>query len=364
MRDNIIIFDAHEDMAWSALTFSRDYTKSAHDLRRREQESASIAPKVNDSATLGLPDWLQGHIALIAATLFVAPAKHWSGAWETIIYDTPAEAHAHAVRQINYYEELTDRSDRIDLVKTKADLDAVLHTWDDAAAPDARRVGIMLSMEGADPIVAPDQVEAWYARGVRAVGPAWTATRYAGGTGAPGPLTDLGHALLTAMAPLNMALDLSHIAEEAYYQAIERYEGPVLASHSNPRRFCPGDRGLSDAMIRLMAERDGVIGAVLFNAFLKPGWRMRQNRKDEVGIGDLIAAIDHICQVTGSARHVGIGSDLDGGFGHESIPAEFDTVADLWQIGDALRARGFAEDDVAAVMGDNFLRVYNAVLPD
>ncbi len=357
----MIVFDAHEDLAWNALTFGRDYTKSARAIRRQEQDAGSVAPKANGEATLGLPDWLRGRVAVVVGTLFVSPGKHTIGGWDRICYETPEEAYTHAQRQIDYYEQLEDGCESIALVRDKAALEAALRTWE---GEQDRTVGIVLSMEGADPIIEPAQLEEWYARGLRAVGPAWSGTRYAGGTGVPGPLTDLGHALLEAMAPLNMALDLSHMAEEAYYQALERYEGPVLASHSNPRRFCPTDRGLSDDMIMELAARDGAIGVVVYNGFLKPGWKQRRSRKDEVTIHDVAAAIDHICQVTGTARHVGLGSDFDGGLGYADIPAEFDTVADLWAIADVLEQRGFAQEDIASVLGGNFLRVYSVALPD
>lgn len=359
----MIVFDAHEDIAWNALTFARDYTRAAHATRRLEAENGSHAPRVNGEATLGLPDWLLGRVGVVVGTVFVSPAHRSFGAWDTIIYRTPQEAYEQATRQVDYYQRFAGECEKIDLVLRQSDLDAVLRTWADGAELADHRVGVIVSMEGADPILEPKQVEEWFERGVRAVGLAWAATRYAGGTSEPGPLTDLGRALLEAMADLGMALDLSHAAEEAYLEALDRYEGVVIASHSNPRRFCPTDRGLSDMMIARMAERDGVIGIVPYNGFLKPGWRMGRDRKDEVRLADVAAAIDHVCQVTGSARHVGIGSDFDGGFGAGHIPEEFDTVADLWNIGKALAGRGYAREDVEAILSGNFLRVFRAALP-
>lgn len=138
-------------------------------------------------------------------------------------------------------------------------------------------------------------------------------------------------------------------------QALEHYDGSIIASHSNPRRFRDSDRHLSDAMIRRLAERDGVIGVVMFNAFLLNGWR-RSDGKRAVTLATVADAIDHVCQVTGSAAHVGLGSDFDGGFGAESIPAEIDTVADLWRITDVLLERGYSRDDITAIMGGNMLR--------
>jgi membrane dipeptidase len=218
-------------------------------------------------------------------------------------------------------------------------------------------------MEGADPIIEPKQFEEWYERGVRVVGPAWRATRYTAGTGEPGPLTKLGFELLDVLADANAVLDLSHMAEQAFFQALERYEGELIASHSNPRRFYDSDRNLSDEMIRLLAERDGVMGVVTYNRFLHRNWK-RGDRRSEVPFTTIIDAIDHVCQVTGSAQHVGIGSDLDGGFGVESIPQGMDSVCDLWWITSGLRRRGYDEADIEAIAGGNFLRKLQAALPE
>ncbi|MCZ7547026.1 MAG: membrane dipeptidase [Anaerolineae bacterium] len=358
----MIVFDAHEDLAWNALTFGRDYTCAAHETRRVEAANGSVAPRVNGVATVGLPDWLLGRVAVVVGVLFVSPARRAFGAWDAIVYHDPQEAYAQAIRQMDYYRRLDEASTKISLVERRPDLDAVLGTWADGTDLHDHRVGLILSIEGADSIIEPKQAEEWYARGVRAVGLAWAGTRYAGGTGEPGPLTDLGRALLEVMGDLGMVLDLSHAAEAAYFEALDRYEGAVIASHSNPRRFCPSDRGLSDEMIARMVERGGAIGIVPYNGFLKPGWR-RSDRKDAVRLADVVDAIDHVCQVAGNARHVGIGSDFDGGFGAGDIPEEFDTVADLWQLGAALAARGYAPDDIEAILGGNFLRIYQAALP-
>ncbi len=155
------------------------------------------------------------------------------------------------------------------------------------------------------------------------------------------------------------------MAQEAFLEATDRYEGSLIASHSNPRRFSDTDRHLNDDMIRRLAERDGVMGIALYNRFLKNGWsRSSGSRKQEVTVsGQVVAAIDYVCQLTGSARHVGIGSDFDGGFGVQSIPAEMDTISDLNLIGPALLARGYPAEDVANILSGNFLRILRKTLP-
>jgi membrane dipeptidase len=220
-------------------------------------------------------------------------------------------------------------------------------------------------MEGADPIRRPDVGAEWYRAGVRIVGPAWSATRYSGGTNAPGPLTQEGRALMREMGDAGLALDVSHMAEQSFWEALELFDGTVIASHSNCRALVPGpreDRHLSDAMIQALIDRDAVIGLVLYNRFLISGWTLEQG-KSAVGLDVVVRHVDHICQIAGDARHVAIGSDFDGGFGSEGIPRELDSIADMPRIGDALRSAGFGEADVAAVLGGNWLRKLDQILP-
>lgn len=355
----MIIIDAHQDIAYGALNFGRDYRRSVRDTRQLEAHTTHP----NGIATLGLPDALLGRVALVFATLFTEPAgSPMLLTVETPRYETPRQAYEQAGRQLDYYLRLQDEDDRIRLIQTQSDLDAVLATWEDGLPMSARKQGIVLLMENGDPILEPKQFEEWYERGVRIVGPAWMASRYCGGTGQPGGLTTLGRDLLDVMMGLNAILDLSHMAEEAFYDALDRYEGAVIASHSNPRRFRNTDRHLTDDMIRRLSERDGVMGVVIYNRFLSETWRAGDPKRD-VPFETVIHAIDTVCQITGSAAHVGIGSDFDGGFGAASIPEGFDTVTDLYKIAGALRERGYAESDVEAIVSGNFLRKLRQALP-
>ncbi len=215
-------------------------------------------------------------------------------------------------------------------------------------------------MESADPIRDPSEVEQWYNAGLRLIGPTWRGSRYCGGTGQPGGFTDLGFALLDEMARLNMVLDFSHMADDAVWQALERYPGPIIASHTNARAHTPTDRHFTDEQIRAVAARGGVIGVALHSHFLIPSWTRGQA---PIGLDAVALHIDHVCQLVGDARHSGIGSDFDGGAGVEATPEPFDTVADLERIADALRGRGYSEDDITGVMGGNFLRAFEAALP-
>ena len=354
----MIVVDAHEDIAYNALMFGRDFRRSA--LEKRRREAKSVVPSRNGIATAGLPDSLLGRVALTFATLFVAPCTKNTPDWDLLSYSDEHEAYALALKQLDYYERLADEHVKFKLVRTRADLDAVLATWADGTDITDHQLGFVMLMENADPIIEPKQFEEWYERGVRVVGPAWRATRYCGGTGQPGGLTSLGYELLDVLAELNVLLDLSHMAEESYMAAIDRYEGQIIASHSNPRSFRDSDRHLSDEMIRRLAERDGVMGIVLYNAFLSNDW----DRRTRLPFVTIINAIDYVCQLTGSAAHVGLGSDFDGGFGVESVPQGIDTTTDLLKIGDALRERGYSDEDIAAVLGGNMLRKLRQCLPE
>ncbi len=360
----MIVIDGHQDIAYNIQIWKRDYSLSAHAIRQAESEANLI--RLRGQATLGLEDWLAGNVAVVFGTLFTEPARPTSlSEGHGQPFHTPQEAHQLAMWQLDTYHRMADENRWFRLIKTARDLDEVLVTWQqprDAAKPDPRQIGVVVLMEGADPIVEPEQVELWYERGLRIVGLAWAATRYAGGNHEPGPLTDLGRRLLRVMRQFNMGLDLSHCAEQAYFQALDAYDGPVIASHANPRKCVNQARNLSDEMIRRLIERDGIVGVMPVNVMLKPGWR-RGDPKEQVALADVVGAIDHVCQLAGNARHAGIGTDFDGGFGAQDIPAELDTIADVGKIGDELAKRGYAQADVEAIMSGNWLRFLGKVLP-
>jgi membrane dipeptidase len=219
-------------------------------------------------------------------------------------------------------------------------------------------------MEGADPIVEPAQAAQWWDDGLRIVGLAhYGPSAYAFGTDSAGPLTTKGRALCAEMDRLGMILDASHLTDESFHDALDRFHGPVMASHSNCRALVPGDRQLSDEMIRRLIERDAVIGAVLDAWMLEPGWIRGQTTPDRVTLNNVVDHIDHICQLAGSVRHVAIGSDLDGGYGTEQTPNDLDTIADLQKLTGLLVDRGYTEEDIALIMHGNWIRFLQHHLP-
>ncbi len=160
-----------------------------------------------------------------------------------------------------------------------------------------------------------------------------------------------------------MILDATHLADKSFWQALEIFGGPVLASHHNCRALVPGDRQLTDEQIKALISRGAVIGASFDNWMLKPGWKIGVSAPESVTLEDVVNHTDHICQIAGNARHCGLGTDLDGGFGKEQSPHDLDTVAELPKIADILSRRGYSQDDIEAILWRNFVEFFNKSLP-
>lgn len=321
------IVDAHLDLAYNALDRGRDVTRPAIEQ-----------PIANDEiATVGLPDLHAGGVSLICATIFCSPRK----------YATADEARAVARNQLAWYGKQFDEG-RLRAVRSASEL-----------TPSDALPSILL-MEGADPFRSADDVPEWFENGLRVVGLAWGQTRAAGGTGAPGPLTDFGRDLVRAFDRAGIIHDLSHLADDSFWQLLDLAAGPVMASHSNCRAIVPTDRQLSDEMIRAIAARNGVIGINFYDQFLQ---KPEHYRKRRCTLADLVAHVQHIVDLVGTTKHIGIGSDMDGGLGREEIPREIVTAADLPRLADALSAAGFVDGDVAGIMGGNWLGFFHRSLP-
>ncbi len=357
-----LIVDAHQDLAWNMLTFGRDYSQSIAETRQRENGSYII--ENNGDTTISWQEYQRGHIAVVFATLFAAPARVKVAEWDTQVYANTQEAYKVYSGHLDAYERMFDKHpDKFTPIRTKAELEALLAKWDVADQPAP--TGLVTLMEGADGVRNIDELEEWWDRGVRIIGPAWMATRFCGGTREPGPLTNEGRELLEAMAPLGFTLDLSHMAWEAALQALDLYEGPVIASHANALKQVKNgtmNRFLTDEIIEGILQRNGVIGIVPFNRFLIQGWKNKDSRSD-CSIDMVAAQMDYICQKAGNAFHVGFGTDFDGGFGLQQIPEGLDTIADLQLVVPLLQARGYSENDISAIMGGNWIRTLRRNLP-
>lgn len=342
-----------------ALADGRDYLTSAHAIRAAEAEAGFENP--NGVAMLGLADWLAARVAVIVATVQTIPRPLASPG--ELSYATIEGAHQQALAHLDLYRRWATSCPQIDLITEGRHLDLVLDTWADIDAPEsARRVGLVLLMENADPIREPGEVVFWAEQGIRLIGPAWHANRYSGDTKDGGTLTALGRQLLAEMAGLGLTLDLTHMSEGACLEALDSYEGAIVATHAHSRRTAAKARLLSDRVIEGIVARDGVIGVMPLNWALNSSWR-HSDGKDAVTLDAVVDAMDAVCQIAGDAAHVGLGTDFDGGQGAEAAPAELDTIADLPKLTSALAERGFADNDVVAVMGGNWLKFLRVQLP-
>lgn len=352
----MFIVDAHLDLAYNALKYNRDLLATVEAVREKEANRQ----RPNGTAMVTIPSLQAAGVGLVFSTIFVRPAKGTEEpSAKNMSYRDAEEAYAFSQTQLDYYHRLADEVETIRLVGDLADLDAVLTSHQEGQEP---LLGLIPLLEGADPIREPAEVELWYERGLRVIGLAWDDTRYsAGAWRGGGSLTKEGYRLLEIMADFGFILDLTHMAEEATLQALDRYEGIIVATHSNARALVSGQRQLSDHQIRRIAERDGVIGVVLFNGFLKDEYA-KGDPKSSVTTVDIVAHIDHICQCVGDAAHVGIGSDFDGGFGVEAAPEGIDTHSDLKLLRSALKEYGYSEDDVEGILGGNWLAVVRHAL--
>ncbi len=334
------IVDSHEDIAWNVLSLGRDFTQPI----AQWQEDPKITENCGQRM-LSVPDLLAARVRLIIGTLFALPETAASWNEGLPFYRNDAEAYAMGREQIEFYHALVARDERVQLIQTGLELDSFLNNLE----TDSQKLGIIISMEGADPITTPEQLDEWVGRGLRLIGPAWRGTRYCGGTGVPGPLTPAGYQLLAEMERLSVILDISHMAEESFYQALDAYQGTIIASHSNCRHFVNTDRQLSDDMLNRLLARDAVIGVVLYNKFL--------TGTTEASLEDAIRHISHICELAGNTLAVGIGSDFDGGFGSESIPRPMRGIADFHLLAEALLQHRFTETDVNNFFHANWTRI-------
>ena len=354
----MLLFDAHLDLAWNALDWNRDLLLPVADIRRAE---AGQPGKARGRNTVSFPELRRGRVGIFIATLLARLLRDTLPPIQRYASMTAAYAAAHG--QLAYYRALTDQG-VLRWITDRRGLDEHIADWTGPRAEHAP-LGFILSMEGADPVLAPEQVGAWWEAGLRIIGPAhYGPSPYAHGTGTEGGLFPPGPALLKEMERVGMILDVTHLADESFEEALDLYGGPVLASHHNCRALVPGQRQLSDGQIKRLIARGAVIGTALDAWMLYPGWVRGETSPTVVSLAAVIDHIDHVCQLAGNARHAALGSDLDGGFGTEQTPHDLDTVADLQRIPALLRARGYPPADVEAICHGNWVRFFRAAWAD
>jgi len=350
----MLIVDAHLDLAWNALQWNRNLQHSAYTIRTVESHLQGAG---RGQGTVALPEMRGGRVALCFATLL---ARSTGRAIQNLDYSSPYQAYAAAQGQLAYYHAL-DEAGEVRLIKDLTGLNTHIIEWEHWESDTQETqppLGVIISMESADPILVPEQLPAWKDAGIRIIGPAhYGPGRYAGGTSTELGFTPAGTQLLQRMDELGILLDLTHLSDQAFWDALDRFHGPVFASHNNCRALAPHQRQFDDEQIVAILSRNGVIGVAFDNWMIRPGWVRGSKDNESVTLEHVVDHIDHICQIAGNARHAAVGSDLDGGFGREQSPSDLDTIADLQKLVEILTRRGYNMEDVSLIMHGNWLRL-------
>ena len=372
-HEPVLIVDGHLDLAYNALFYRRDLTQPVRDLREREDsvraglsahpdslERRQGPPSPHYTVTVALPELRRGNVGVMLSSIMarvMAPGERTLNAVRTQV-----AAYARGQSHLHYYVAL-ERDGEITFIRTVQDLDACVDAWQQPG--DDTPIGLILSAESADPILGPDQVSQWWEHGLRSVSLThFGANTYGHGTGTHGGLYPPAYPLMDAMREVGMIIDLSHAADLAFWQILDHWQGPVHASHCVCRALTPGQRHLTDDMIRAIVDRDGVVGVVFAEPMLCPSWDWDDSSTHtQTATRPMSAAvdhIDHICDLAGDVDHVALGTDLDGGFGRELAPTDYDTAADLQRCPGILAARGDSPEDTARICHGNLLRLFRA----
>ncbi len=331
-------FDGHLDFPYLA--------DHGRDLRRSPEDcGGSLQP-----AGITFPSLRAAEIRWAVGTLFVRKRRNLpadDGPWS---FDTPDEAHAAALRQLDLYETW-QRDGLLQIAGA------------DSAPPPATPapLTLLLAMEGAAALRSLDDLPAFVNRGLRIVGLAWAeGSAWAGGDQSGGDLTSAGRELVRALDRHRLIHDVSHLSEAAFWSLLGEARGPVIASHSNCRALLPGrkhpERHLSDAQIRALAAAGGVIGVNLFGRFLVEDAQAAAGGK-RATIGDVVRHAEHLAQIAGRRDCVALGSDADSGFSTELLPAGLERP-EVWPVlAGALSDAGWSDDELEGFKWRNWTRV-------
>jgi membrane dipeptidase len=361
-----LMIDSHLDLAMNMVYFDRDITLSLQAMNDAERHMTDVP--FRGRATVTLPEMRRTGIALCIATLLArsGPSHQRPTGYNRadIDFGTQTAAWCSCHTQLAYYR-LLESWGEIRLIRSVQQMREHWQQWESAEDYRQLPIGVILSIEGADPLLTPEFAEHFFLEGVRAIGLAhYGHSHYASGTRVEGPITEKGIELLRRMQDLGIALDVTHLCDESMAQAFDLFEGQIWASHHNCRSLVNWDRQLTDDQIRQLVRRDGVIGVAMDAIMLYDGWIYRETSPEVVDLEAAIDQLDHVCQIAGNTRHIGIGTDLDGGFGTEQTPRDLKSIADVRTLASRMERRGYTQDDINAFFHGNWLRKLEAVLPD
>ena len=337
-------FDAHLDLAYLAEA-GRDLTVAA------ERVTVPFPP-----AAVTFPALAQGRVGMALTTIFIQrrvitaanPHDIADGPW---CFSSAEEAHAAALRQIAHYQRW-QRQGHLRLLAHGSDIP-------NSAAP-ANPLNAMILMEGAAGLRSAGDLQAFYDAGVRVLSLAWAeGSRYSGGDRSGGDITPEGREVVAEADRLGIIHDVSHLSEQAFWTLLKIARGPKIATHSNCRALLPPrrspERNLSDDQIRALADAGGIIGIVLYAGFLA----------SEAGAtsADVLRHIQHIEKLTGRRNCIALGTDMDGAFSTQYLPADIQSPAQLTVIADQLAQAGWPQEDINGFAYDHWAKFFRKVIP-
>ena len=337
----------------NALEWNRDLRKPVAEINDREKGLTDKPDR--GKATVSLPELRKGNIGLVVATQiarYVAPGNSLPG------WHSPEQAWAQTQGQLAWYKAMEEEGEMVQITNLAA-LEKHIALWMNDNSPSQKPIGYILSLEGADSIITLKHLEKAFQYGLRALGPAhYGPGRYAQGTDATGFMGEQGKALLKEMERLNIILDATHLCDDSFWEAMENFNGHIWASHNNVRALVNHNRQFSDEQIKELINRGAVIGGVLDAWMMVPDWIRGKSMPEPMNckLEIVIDHLDHICQLAGNTLHIGIGSDLDGGYGREQCPYDLETIADLQRLPDLFKKRGYTDGDIENIMYGNWLR--------
>ncbi len=345
--------DAHLDLSMNALEWNRDLRRPVAEINNREKGLTDKPDR--GKSTVSLPELRKADIGLVVATQiarYVKPGNPLPG------WNSPEQAWAQTQGQLAWYRTMEEEGEMVQITNLQM-LEKHIAGWMNDTFSSQKPIGYILSLEGADSIITLKHLEKAYQYGLRALGPAhYGPGRYAQGTDATGHMSEPGKALLKEMERLNIILDATHLCDDSFWEAMENFNGHVWASHNNVRALVNHNRQFSDEQIKELISRGAVIGGVLDAWMMVPDWIRGQSTPEAINcrLEIVIDHLDHICQLAGNALHIGVGSDLDGGYGREQSPYDLETIADLQRLPALFKKRGYTETDIENIMHGNWLR--------
>ena len=353
-----LIFDCHLDLSMNAMEWNRDLRLPLVEIRRRELGRKDFVDRTR--GVVCLPEMRRGRVGLCVATQIARYVHRFN---KLPGWNSAEQAWAQTQGQLAWYREMEADGELVQ-IRNRQELENHLKLWTEASAsPQAPSheplpIGYILSLEGADSLHTFAHLERAFGYGLRAIGPAhYGPGTYAHGTDDEGGLPPKGRELLKEMDRLGLILDATHLCDESFWDALQIFKGPIWASHSNCRPLADWNRQFADDQMKALIERGAVIGMALDAIMLVSGWTHHRSRPEDFNLklDRVVDHIDRICQLAGNARHVGIGTDLDGGYGTEQLPMDLDSIADLQKLAPLLAARGYQPSDIEAIFHGNLI---------